>query len=106
MDKNAIIQIVMGAVMSIVLGCMGWVFQKLQDLEHEQVLHVTQANNRLDQAESERKDIWGHYNDELVQKFNFMKAYGQDKLDQAENNKQMSEQQLQFEINYWKERAQ
>jgi hypothetical protein len=67
MDKNTIVQGIIGLLLAGLGSAIGWLFSSISDLKHNQdIIKV-----RVEQNVGELKDIWGKYNE--AQKLEFVK---------------------------------
>lgn len=99
MDKNAIIQSVMGAV---IVGSLAYVFSSIGTLKHNQDTQTSQTNTRMEQVESEQKDIWNKYNSDDKQKDAFVKMFYTEKIDRIQSDHQQENKLNEFKIEYYK----
>jgi len=76
-------------VMAVVGSLTAYVFYGHINLSAD----IKPIGTRLEQVESEQKDLWGKYNDEAMYKIEFMQEYYKDKV---ANEKRWSD--------YWKDK--
>ena len=76
MDKNTIVQIVIGVVLSGIGYILGMAFDTIRELKHEQDMMTV----KVEQAQSELRDLWGKYNQALSDQVSFMQLYYEDRI--------------------------
>lgn len=101
MDRNTIIQSVIGLITLAMGSAVGFLFTSIGELKHGQ----DTMQKDVDFHTSQLADIWGKYNTEQEQKVIFLENYYKDKLAQAQENRALREQQLNFIVDYWKQKA-
>ena len=87
-------------LMGIVASLSGYVFYGYIELKAE----VNVVKTQLEQANSELRDLWGKYNEQLDKEVNFItKFYEFQKQEQADKD-EMREELLEFRIQYEREK--
>jgi len=70
MNKDTLQNLIVG-LLSLIMSVLGFMLKNayadIDDLKHETDLHISQANQRIHQNESELNDLWGKYN-EIIKK--------------------------------------
>ena len=72
MNKDTLQNVVVG-LLSLVISVLGFMLKNaytdIEELKHETDLHISEANQRIHQNESELGDLWTKYNDMLERAF-------------------------------------
>ncbi len=72
MNKDTLQNVVVG-LLSLVISVLGFMlknaYSDIEALKHETDLHISEANQRIRQNESELGDLWVKYNDMLNRAF-------------------------------------
>ena len=87
-------------LMGIVASLSGYVFYGYIELKAE----VNVVKTQLEQSQSELRDLWSKYNEQLDKEVNFItKFYEFQKKEQADKD-QLKEELLEFKIQYEREK--
>lgn len=81
MDKNTIVQGIIGLLLAGLGSAIGWLFNSIGDLKH----NVDIINVEVKQNGSELEDIWGKYNKEQDLKLKQMQVFYEFQIEYYKN---------------------
>ena len=83
MDKNTIVQGIIGLLLAGLGSAIGWLFSSITELKHNQDI----INVHVNQNVSELNDVWGKYNESQKAEYEKQKAFYVFQIEYYKNHK-------------------
>lgn len=98
MDKNTIVQLVIGLIVTAIVGAISYMFTSISDLKHNQDTMGVEVR----QGKGERSDLWDKHNARIEQDERALTMFYEFQLKQERDNSDRISDLKDFEIEYYK----